>query len=184
MHGRLNLVTGAQGFVGRHLVQALSEAGERVRVLVRGDKPLQSLAGLEGVQVHRGDITDPASLTGVGQGVSRVYHLAAAGHVSAVSAAAHAEFMRVNVEGTKNLLNACARQGVERFIHFSSTAAMGLIKKSLVDERDTPRPVTPYQKSKLASEAMALGSRAIPRCAQRRGPAVYDLWGGGQGGVS
>lgn len=179
---RLNLVTGARGFVGRYLVRALAEGGERVRVLVRGHGPPEPLAEVEGVEIHRGDITDPTSLRGVCQGVSRVYHLAASGHVSAVSAAAHAEFMRVNVEGTRNLLSACAGQGVERFVHFSSTAAMGLIKKALIDERDAPQPVTPYQKSKLASEGVALGlggSLAIPSVVVR--PCmIYGVGGKGE----
>lgn len=159
---RLNLVTGGTGFVGRYLVRALCEAGERVRVLARDPTKMSALPAVE----HwRGDVTDARTLRGVCRGVSRVYHLAACGHVSAVSGAARAEFMRVNVDGTRNLLEACSRERPEKLVHFSSTAAMGLIPSSSIDENALPRPITPYQQSKFESERVALelgGALGIP----------------------
>lgn len=156
MEPRLNLVTGGTGFVGKYLVRALSAAGERVRVLARSAALPSELAGLSGVEHWRGDVTRAQTLAGALDGVSRVYHLAARGHVAAVSPAAEAEFMRVNVDGTQNVLQACAGRGVSKFLHFSSTAAMGLIRKPQIAEKDSPEPVTPYQRSKLASERLAL----------------------------
>ncbi len=64
--------------------------------------------------------------------------------------------MDMNVKGTKALLVACGEAGVGRFIHFSSTAAMGLIKAEKIDESIPCNPQTPYQKSKCQSERVAL----------------------------
>ncbi len=104
-----------------------------------------------------GDITAPETLAGVADGCDVVFHLAAEGHVSAQSEEAFRRFVAVNVDGTAALIRAAARPAAcERFVHFSSTAAMGLIEKPLVDEDDEPQPVTPYQKSKRQSELTAL----------------------------
>ena len=150
------LVTGATGFVGRYLVAELARRGDAVRCLVRPTSRREGLAELPGVEFFAGDVTDAASLAGLGEGVELAYHLCAEGHVSAVSEEAFRRFTKVNVEGTRNVLDACASAGVPRVLHFSSTAAMGLIKKPRVDETDRPEPRTPYQKSKLASEEAAL----------------------------
>ena len=151
-----NLVIGGTGFVGRYLVRELSRRGLGCRVLVRSSSQTREIEGLPGVELRVADICEPSTLEGIAQGVRHVYHLAALGHVAAQSEEAYRNFVRINVEGTRNVLRACAGQGVEKFVHFSSTAAMGLIKKTLVDESDPPQPVTPYQKSKLESEKAAL----------------------------
>jgi len=98
-------------------------------------------------------------LKGIANDVDVVYHLAAMGHVSAISAAAYQKFIEVNVNGTKNLADECSNHPISRFIHFSSTAAMGLIEKPIVDESTPCRPSTPYQKSKYDSEKMILNYR-------------------------
>jgi nucleoside-diphosphate-sugar epimerase len=108
------------------------------------------------VELVEGDITQPATLEGIADGCQVVYHLSAEGHVSAISDEAFQRFVRVNVEGTRNLLDECAKRDIERFVHFSSTAAMGLIREPVVDETCEPQPVTPYQKSKLESERAAM----------------------------
>lgn len=182
MVDRLNLVSGGTGFVGRHLVRALSEAGERVRVLSRSGGLGPELERLAGVEVQRGDVTRRETLKGIAQGVRRVYHLAACGHISDMSEKAYAEFLRVNVEGTRHLLEACGGESVDKFVHFSSTAAMGLIKKPLIDERDPPQPVTPYQKSKLASEelALSLGERLGVATVVVRPCMIYGVGGTGE----
>ncbi|MFP4057414.1 MAG: NAD-dependent epimerase/dehydratase family protein [Candidatus Brocadiia bacterium] len=150
------LITGATGFIGHHLARTLGERGDCVRCLVRPTSDRSKLEGLAGVDFAVGDVAEPSSLEGVAEGCSVVFHLAAEGHVSAVSEEAYRRFAAVNVGGTRNLLEACAGSGVRRFVHFSSTAAMGLIEKPLVNEDDEPQPRTPYQRSKLASEQVAL----------------------------
>lgn len=145
------LVTGATGFVGRHLVKALLEKGAFVRALVR---KASNLSGLEnsGVEFVYGDITDRDSLQGIAKNVGVVYHLAAMGHVSAASEEAYRKSYEVNVTGTQNLIEECLKAEVKRFIHFSSTAAMGLIKRPTIDESAECQPTTPYQRSKFESE--------------------------------
>jgi nucleoside-diphosphate-sugar epimerase len=88
------------------------------------------------------------------------YHLAGAGHVASVSGAAAEAAAMTNVHGTRNFVEACGRDGVGRLIHFSSTAAMGLVRCGKIDEKTPCRPVTPYQKSKLESE-YAAGKAAL-----------------------
>jgi nucleoside-diphosphate-sugar epimerase len=153
-----NLVIGGTGFVGQYLVRELVRRGQSCRVLARPTSETGVFAGLDGVEVRIGDICDSSTLSGVADGVKHVYHLAALGHVAAQSEEAYRNFVRVNVDGTRNVMQACAGTGVEKFVHFSSTAAMGLIRKTIVDENDPPQPVTPYQKSKLQSEQAALES--------------------------
>lgn len=150
------LITGGTGFVGRHLVRELVSRGAACRLLVRPRSQTDWLRDMDNIELWQGDITEPDSLKGIAEGVDYVYHLAAAGHVSAVSNKAFEKFIKVNVDGTRNLITACGGCNIKKFVHFSSTAAMGLIRKKLVEELVEPQPFTPYQKSKLESEKAAL----------------------------
>lgn len=149
------LVTGGTGFVGRHLVRTLIEKGALVRMLVRKTSNVVEFEKL-GVELVHGDITESDSLHGIAKDINIVYHLAAMGHVSAISKAAYQKSFDINVNGTKNLAEECCNYKINRFIHFSSTAAMGLIKKPLVDETVPCQPSTPYQRTKYESEQIAL----------------------------
>lgn len=154
---RQSLVTGATGFVGSRLVPVLLESGVACRCLVRSEERAAALPAHPLVTHVVGDLTAPDSLEGVADGCDVVYHLAAVGHVSAQSEEAFRRFVAVNVTGTEALIRSAASSGgIERFAHFSSTAAMGLIKKPLVDEEDEPQPATPYQLSKRQGELTAL----------------------------
>jgi NADH dehydrogenase len=109
------LLTGGAGVMGRRLVQGLRERGERVRVLDRSGTRLDDPE----VELRHGDVTDPASLSGVFDGVETVYHLAAVliAHDPAV-------FKRVNVGGTRNVLAAANAAGVKQFIFVSSASVV------------------------------------------------------------
>ncbi len=112
------LVTGGAGVMGSRLVKGLVERGHQVRALILPDDPC--LARLEGAgcEVVVGDITDAASLDGIFQGVKTVYHLAA------VIIHDDAEVLRrINVEGTRNVVDGAVRTGVEHFIYISSVSA-------------------------------------------------------------
>jgi len=174
------LVTGAAGFIGRHLVRRLLERGQAVKILVRSTGDQSWLPERGALEIHVGDILAPASLEGLGRGIDHVFHLAAEGHVSAQSAEAFRRFQSVNVEGTENVMR--ATRTAKKFIHFSSTAAMGLIEKPLVDERDEPQPCTPYQKSKLESEhrAFALARELGLSTMVLRPCMVYGVGGHGE----
>jgi len=175
------LVTGGAGFVGRYLVAQLVQRGRRVRCLVRSGTAARVVADL-GAEAVRGDITDPSSLAGIGEGVSEVYHLAAAGHVSAISEEAYQRFVAVNVEGTRNLLAALRNVPLHRVVHFSSTAAMGLPRVPVVDEETPCVPASPYQRSKYEGERAALAAHerdGLPVVVVR--PCmIYGPGGGGE----
>lgn len=113
-------VTGACGHIGANLVRELLDRGYRVVALVRQSCP--ALEGLDVVKVH-GDILDPASLRRAFDGVGQVYHLAA--HVS-IESGDKDKLQRINVDGTRNVLEACQAGGVSTLIHFSSIHALQL----------------------------------------------------------
>lgn len=143
------LVTGGTGFIGRYLVAALKERGDDIRCLVRHPDPELELAGVEQVT---GDLCEPSDLKGIADGVETVFHLVAAGHVGAVSKEAYDHFYRMNVTALVNLLEEVRRADcVRKIIHFSSTAAMGLIV-GVAKEDSECNPTTPYQISKHEAE--------------------------------
>ncbi len=160
------LLTGGTGFIGQHLLRALCAAGHGCRVLARPGSDLTPFTDLT-LEVVRGDVTDPASLRGIADGMDVVYHLAAAGHVTAQSPDAYARFRALNVDGTRHLIKACRGSGISRFIHFSSTAAVGTVHHPIIDETTLCQPQTPYQRSKYESEQVVLAAWQ-----QERFPAV------------
>jgi len=146
------LVTGANGFVGSHLVEALLSRGYEVTGLVRRTSDLRWLEGLK-VHLAYGDVVDPPSLIGPVQSAEVVYHLAA------VTKARRREiFYQVNHQGTVNLLEACVRlnPGVKKFVLMSSLAASGPSPEGrLLQETDQCQPITDYGRSKLLAERAA-----------------------------
>ncbi len=153
------LVTGATGLIGRRLVDRLTSEGELVRALVL---PFEDAAGLERAEVVRGDITDAGRMKEVARGVSCIYHLAAI----VGDWGDEAEFVAVNVGGTRNLLDAAAAAGCERFLMVSSIVVYGSQMHSAVcDEENTPRElgVGPYSRTKRTSEDLALDYHAFGR---------------------
>ena len=150
------LITGGTGFIGSHLVAALVQRGIKCRLLVR-DRKRAGQQFSDEIELFQGDITNPTSLSGLVKGVTHVVHLAAMGHVSALSEKAYQDFVQVNVQGTINLIEVSLGGKIKRFVHFLSTAAMELLHKMRpISEFDKPVPVTLYQRSKLESEKAAL----------------------------
>jgi nucleoside-diphosphate-sugar epimerase len=150
---RTALVTGATGFIGRHLVRRLLDQGWNVRGLVRGHPHPRWLH--EGVDTVVGDLTRPSSLSGSASGCDVVFHTACA-TAATFAAGRDAEmlFMRVNRDGTEAMAREAAAAGA-RFVHLSSTAAMGVSSGAgarLVDEESVPAPISPYGRSKLQAE--------------------------------
>lgn len=113
-------VTGASGHVGNVLVRELLAKGEKVRVLLREETLPKSLEGLD-VEIVTGDVRNIEDLRRLTKGVDIVYHLAAI-----ISIMQHNEKLlhEVNVEGTKNVIQACRENGVKRLVYTSSIHAV------------------------------------------------------------
>jgi len=158
------LVTGATGFVGANVARLLVADGYRVRVLAR---PVSSLAALEGcpVQVLRGDMLQPDAVARAIEGCARVFHVAADYRLWARDPT---EIYRNNVEGTRTVLEACARAGVERVIHTSSIGTLGLPRDGTAGTESTPVTledmIGDYKRSKFLAERVAeeYAARGVP----------------------
>lgn len=144
------LVSGASGFLGGRLVDHLLKAGHRVRALVRESSDLRHLPR-KGIEIIRGDLSDPDSLKRAVEGQEIVFHTA--GKVS--DWGRREEFFRVNTEGTARLLKACRQASVRRIVHLSSLTVLGLPRDGAPVNEETP-PARPsrdaYSSSKLAAE--------------------------------
>ena len=149
------LVTGATGFMGTRLVRALMECGYEVRALVR-DRNKASQVLPDSCELFVGDTTKPDTLAGCCDGIDIVYHLAALMGHDLPSEKAFQKFRTVNVKGTANIIRECQRAKIARFIHVSSTAAMGLLKAPVVNEEVPCNPYTPYQVTKYEGEQLVL----------------------------
>lgn len=143
-----NLVTGATGLVGRHLVDALLLRGESVRAYAR---PSSDVAALRqrGVEVHLGNLTDHASVAAAAEGVDRVFHCAELSRDWGPAIA----FQQANVNGTRSVLGAATRVGA-KFIFLSTTHVYGF-PGTAADESVAPSPRGfGYPDSKIEAEAL------------------------------
>jgi dihydroflavonol-4-reductase len=148
------LVTGATGFVGSHIARALVARGDDVRVAVRASSSREALDGLD-VEVSVAQLGDRAALRRALRGVDRVFHVAGTTHLRAPAA----ELLRINVEGTRIVMEEALRAGVGRVVHTSSIGAVGPARPlGAVDERNAfpPGVGVPYAESKHAAETEAL----------------------------
>ena len=155
------LVTGGTGFVGAHVARALVERGYTVRILRRSTSRLDAIADVQ-VEHAIGDVLDPASLRAAMEGVDWVFHTAA---VADYWRNDPDYIYRVNVDGTRNVLQAAEAVGVKRVIFTSSAAAIGY-RTDLRPMDETARfnwdpHLTPYGHSKFLAETEV--HRAIRR---------------------
>ena len=142
------LVTGASGLLGQHLVETLTRQGHVVRVLVRSSS---SVSFPSGVKVYGGDVLDIHSISEALQDADAVIH--AAGLVS-FNPLRRDEIYAVNVDGTRNVVNACLQRGVKKVVHISSVAALGRKEGSPISESDpwTGMYANDYAQSKYLAE--------------------------------
>jgi nucleoside-diphosphate-sugar epimerase len=155
------LVTGATGFLGSHVTELLLERRVCVRVLARPGTDTAHLARA-GADVARGDLDDRASLEAAVDGVDRVLHCAArTGPWGPIDV-----YVRANVRGLSNLVEAALAAGVQRIVHVSSAIVHGSDVRGAADEtaplREEPNP---YSRSKIAGELLLrqlIEARAAP----------------------
>jgi len=144
------LVTGASGFIGRHLCQELMSRGFQVTAMLRTVQsgPWQNVVVSD---LGRGNV-DPLDL----EGVDTIFHLAGKAHTRARTAAELREYETVHVQGTRALLQAARQAGVRAMVYLSSVKAMGEGGNEIWDETSPCAPQNPYAITKLAAERIVL----------------------------
>ncbi len=144
------LITGGSGFLGTGLARRLTACGGMsVRIFdLRGGRDLPA-----GAEFFRGDIREPEDVGKAVEGASTVFHLASL----LPCARAGKGFYEVNVEGTRNLMEACLRQGVKRVVYVSSSCVYGLPVALPLREDSPVNPVGDYGRSKLLGEEVCRG---------------------------
>lgn len=159
---RTYLVTGATGFVGSHVVEALVQRGDTVRTIARAGSDTALLEKL-GVAIVRGDLTDPAAILQAAAGADVVIHCGAkVGDWGLVD-----DYRKVNVEGLRLLLDAVARGPLQRFVLVSSLGVYAARHHYGTDETE-PLPdhhIDGYTQSKVEAEKLALEyhrKRSVP----------------------
>jgi CDP-glucose 4,6-dehydratase len=160
-----SLVTGAHGFVASHLVRALLERGDSVRVLDRPDPRLADVGGprrssldllglRDQVELSEGDLRDADSVTAAVDGCDSVFHLAAQTIVG-VARESPLETMEVNVRGAWNVFEACREHDVARVVFASSDKAYGSSPELPYREDFPLRAANTYDASKAAADIVA-----------------------------
>ncbi len=158
------LLTGATGFVGSAVARTLAARGHRLRLLVRRTSDRSNLAGLD-AELVEGDLTDAASMARAVAGCRFVLHVAADYRLWVPDAAA---MLAANVEGTRTVMRAAMDAGVERVVHCSSVAALGLNADGTPADEATPVTeadmIGSYKRSKFLAEraVMELVGQGLP----------------------
>jgi len=159
------LVTGANGFTGSHLVQALERQGWEAVGLVRKSSNLERLSGFQGQLVY-GDITDRTALQAAMLGIDTVFHTAAYVELGLVN---ELEMERVNVEGTRSVLEVAQAMGVSKLVYCSTIGVFGDTDGQVVDETFTRTQQgfssaydrTKYQAQQLVDQKAVQGLPAV-----------------------
>jgi NAD dependent epimerase/dehydratase len=154
------VVTGADGFIGSHLVEHLAAAGAEVTALALYNSFnhwgwLEELPCLKDIRVVTGDIRDPHLCMELLRGAEVVFHLAALIPIP-YSYRAPASFVETNVQGTLNLCQAARACGLERFVHTSTSEVYGTAQYVPIDEKHPLCGQSPYAASKIGADAIAL----------------------------
>ena len=161
LNGKKILVTGAGGFIGSHLVEALLDKGAGVRAFVKynGRGDLGMLADLpaesqKSIEIISGNICDPFFVRQAIRGCDYVFHLAALIGIP-YSYVAPNDYVSVNVQGTVNVLQACRDEQTPRLVHTSTSETYGTAQYVPIDENHPLQGQSPYSASKIAADKMA-----------------------------
>lgn len=180
------LVTGGTGHIGNVLIRTLLERGEKVRALILPGESRDPIVGLKAEMVE-GDVLNIDSLFESMRGIKGIFHLAG---VISIMPGPNPFVRRVNVEGTRNILSAARKSGIQRLIYTSSIHAIQRMKEGVIDERlpyDVGNPYGAYDRSKAEAtldvlNAADAGMDAVVACPTGViGP--YDFRGSMMGSV-
>ena len=154
------LVTGADGFIGSHLVEMLVQAGHSVRALSEYNSFnnwgwLEDISSLDNIEVICGDVRDPHFCKHITKEIDIIFHLAALIAIP-YSYVAPDSYVDTNIKGTLNICQAALENGVSRVIHTSTSEVYGTAKYVPIDEKHPLQPQSPYSASKIAADAMAM----------------------------
>ncbi|WP_109450301.1 SDR family NAD(P)-dependent oxidoreductase [Azospirillum sp. TSH64] len=155
------LVTGAGGFIGSHLAEALVREGASVTALVRynaqgaiGNLSHAAADTVRDMRIVFGNVEDSEFVDGLVRDADIVFHLAALIGIP-YSYAAPRSYLRTNVEGTLNILEAARRHGTRRLIHTSTSEVYGSAIRTPMDEQHPCRGQSPYSASKIGADRFA-----------------------------
>ncbi|GGF94432.1 MULTISPECIES: NAD-dependent 4,6-dehydratase LegB [Cysteiniphilum] len=154
------LVTGADGFIGSHLVEMLVKQGARVKALSQYNSFnywgwLEDIDCLNNIEVLNGDIRDPHYCKEITKDVDVIFHLAALIAIP-YSYVAPTSYVDTNITGTLNICQAAKENGCKRIIHTSTSEVYGTANYVPIDEKHPLQPQSPYSASKIAADAMAM----------------------------
>jgi NAD dependent epimerase/dehydratase len=154
------LVTGADGFIGSHLTESLLQLGAEVKALSQYNSFnnwgwLETIDGLNEIEVLTGDIRDPHYCKAITKGVDVIFHLAALIAIP-YSYIAPDSYVDTNIKGTLNICQAAHENGCESVIHTSTSEVYGTAQYVPIDEKHPLQPQSPYSASKIGADAMAM----------------------------
>lgn len=158
--GKTVLVTGADGFIGSHLVEMLVKQGYKVKALSLYNSFnywgwLEDVSCLDDIEVLNGDVRDPHYCRHITKGVDTIFHLAALIAIP-YSYVAPESYVSTNVVGTLNMCQAALDNGVGRIIHTSTSEVYGTAQYVPINEEHPLQPQSPYSASKIGADAMAM----------------------------
>ena len=174
-------ISGGTGFIGSRLAIASREQGHAVELLgqtnTQAEQDNHRLLEKHGVKTTLGSVLEIDKLVELARGCDVVFHLAAAQHEANVP---KKHFYQVNVEGTRNMLEASVQGGVKRFVHGSTIGVYGSAMEGSLDETTPPRPNNIYGVTKLEGEQLALSFNeklpvSVVRISETYGPGDRRL---------
>lgn len=154
------LVTGADGFIGSHLVELLVKKGYEVKALSQYNSFnfwgwLEDISCLKDIEVVGGDLRDSFFCDKITKGVDSVFHLGALIAIP-YSYDAPQSYVDTNIQGTLNMLQASLKHDISKFIHTSTSEVYGTADYVPIDEKHPLQPQSPYSASKIAADMLAL----------------------------
>jgi nucleoside-diphosphate-sugar epimerase len=167
-------ISGATGFIGRHLAESLIKEGHEIKTIVRKSSDLSLMENL-GIEANLGDITDYASLQKSVKGCELIYN-------TAVAKSGAKRCYQVNIQGTENIMRAALESNVPHVVHCSSTKIYGRQKKQIANDNEPFKPRGDYAITKLESEKIIWkyvekyqASATIARLTRVMGPRSLSL---------